>query len=172
MKNFQRIAKDPKGAATPKGSNAKALEAIASPDGYTKGGAYGKQNWDMPAAPDLVQVGNSRTSPIEPQAGLAQFTARQVRFRDDRGRIWAYRGKRGRVLAMLSTMGGGMTQWDTLPWHTRLSGSIHAMREDGLDIETVLEGENRHARYWLRTAGTLIQQGDNRPASRMGSASL
>jgi hypothetical protein len=81
-------------------------------------------------------------------------------YRASTGRIWRYTGKRARVLAMLATSGSGVTQWDTLPWHTRLGGTIHAMREDGLQIETVLEGEFRHARYWLRTAGQLIEGGE------------
>jgi hypothetical protein len=51
---------------------------------------------------------------------------------------------------------GRVTQWDTLPWHTRLGGTIHALRCDGLAIETVREGEYRHARYWLRTPGALV----------------
>ncbi|QGN53339.1 hypothetical protein [Novosphingobium sp. Gsoil 351] len=59
------------------------------------------------------------------------------------------------MLAMLATIPTGVTQWDTLPWHTRLGGTIHALREDGLSIETVREGEYRHARYWLRTPGEL-----------------
>lgn len=71
------------------------------------------------------------------------------------GRIWRYSGKRGRVLAMLAS-GQGVTQWCTLPWHTRLGGTIHALRKDGLAIETIREGEYRHARYWLRTPGKLI----------------
>ncbi|MCB2052511.1 MAG: hypothetical protein KDE63_13895 [Novosphingobium sp.] len=45
-----------------------------------------------------------------------------------------YRGKRARVLTMYATSREGVTQWDCLPWHTRLGGTIHAMRRDGLDI--------------------------------------
>lgn len=71
------------------------------------------------------------------------------------GRVWRYSGKRARVLAMLATTRTGVTQWDTLPWHTPLGGTIHVLREDGLAIETVREGVDRHARYWLRTPGTL-----------------
>jgi hypothetical protein len=62
---------------------------------------------------------------------------------------------------MLATMGQGVTQWDTLPWHTRLGASIHAMREEGLSIDTVREGEFRHARYFLRTPGCLLIQANN-----------
>ena len=76
-------------------------------------------------------------------------------FRSLAGRVWHYSGKRARVLAMLATTRTGVTQWDTLPWHTRLGGTIHALREDGLSIETVREGEYRHARYWLRTPGLM-----------------
>lgn len=82
-------------------------------------------------------------------------------FRASTGRIWAFTRKRGRVLHMLATMGQGVTQWDCLPWHTRLGASIHAMREAGLAIDTVREGEYRHARYFLRTPGTLIIQPEN-----------
>jgi hypothetical protein len=76
-------------------------------------------------------------------------------FRSSAGVVWRYSGKRARVLAMLATSRSGVTQWDTLPWHTRLGGTIHVLREDGLSIETVREGEYRHARYWLRTSGAL-----------------
>ncbi|MFN3456510.1 MAG: hypothetical protein ACK4Z8_02905 [Novosphingobium sp.] len=62
---------------------------------------------------------------------------------------------------MLATMGEGVTQWDTLPWHTRLGASVHVLRCDGLEIDTALEGEYRHARYTLRTAGCLIIQAEN-----------
>ena len=88
--------------------------------------------------------------------------AATVAYRSPAGRIWRYRGKRGRVLAMLAGMPAGLTQWDTLPWHTRLGGTIHALRRDGLSIETQLEGEYRHARYRLATPGLLIKQADNR----------
>ena len=87
-------------------------------------------------------------------------------YRGSTGRIWRYTGKRGRVLAMLATMPSGVTQWDTLPWHTRLGGTIHVMREDGLDITTELEGEYRHARYRLATPGSLYQQGKNREGAQ------
>ncbi|WP_273678412.1 hypothetical protein [Erythrobacter fulvus] len=63
------------------------------------------------------------------------------------------------MLDMLVATPGGITQWDCLPWHTRLGASIHAMREDGLAISTELEGEYRHARYRLATK--LF--GDNAP---------
>lgn len=84
-----------------------------------------------------------------------------VAYRSPAGLEWRYRGKRAQVLAMLAS-GQGVTQWDTLPWHTRLGGTIHALREDGLAIETQREGEYRHARYWLRTPLSLIIQGENR----------
>jgi len=81
---------------------------------------------------------------------------RLVTLRTAEGQSWTYRGKRGRVLAMLAKADNGVTQWDTLPWHTRLGGSIHAMRQDGLSIATEIEGEYRHARYHLGTSGSLI----------------
>lgn len=93
---------------------------------------------------------------------LAANGAASVAFRSSTGRIWRYTGKRGRVLAMLANSSFGVTQWDTLPWHTRLGSTIHAMRRDGLAIETKREGEFRHARYWLVTLGSLIKQGKNR----------
>lgn len=86
--------------------------------------------------------------------GEAAPDARRVIFRALTGRIWRYSGKRARVLVMLAT-GRTVTQWCTLPWHTRLSGTIHAFREDGLAIETVREGPYRHARYRLLTPGRI-----------------
>ena len=88
----------------------------------------------------------------------------KVTFRASTGRIWGYRGKIGKALAMLASRAEGVTQWDTLPWHTRLGGSIHRLREDGLDISTEREGEYRHARYRLRTPGSLIIQRENSEA--------
>lgn len=85
----------------------------------------------------------------------------RIAFRASGGRLWAYRGKRARVLAMLATNGHGVTQWDCYPWHTRLAASVKVMRDDGIEIETTLEGPYRHARYRLRTPGTLIIQGQN-----------
>ena len=85
-----------------------------------------------------------------------------VGFRSAAGRTWHYEGKRARVLAMLASSPDGLTQWDTLPWHTRLGGTIHVFRKHGLSIETVLEGDYRHARYWLRTHGWLLKQAKNR----------
>lgn len=89
-----------------------------------------------------------------------------VGFRADSGAIWRYRGKRGRVLAMLANRPGGVTQHDTLPWHTRLGGTIHALRRDGLQITTEIVGRYRHARYRLATAGSLIIHGENRGAGQ------
>jgi len=80
---------------------------------------------------------------------------RVVTFRAPSGAKWTYRGKRARVLILL-VQGESITQWDTLPWHTRLGGTIHAMRCDGLEVETEIEGEFRHARYRLLTKGSLI----------------
>lgn len=84
----------------------------------------------------------------------------RIAFQDATCRVWRYPGKKGRVLAMLATSRNGITQHDTLPWHTRLGGTIHAMRQDGLTIDTEREGEYRYARYWLRTVGHLIEGGD------------
>ena len=94
---------------------------------------------------------------MSPVKGRERPKAAYVAYRASTGRVWRYSGKRGRVLAMLATRPDGITQWDTLPWHTRLGGSIHVMREDELDIDTQLEGEFRHARYRLTTPGALVQ---------------
>lgn len=104
--------------------------------------------------------------------GSSHWRGTRIAFRCSTGRIWAYTGKRGRVLYMLATMGEGVTQWDTLPWHTRLGASVHVLRNDGLEIDTALEGEYRHARYTLRTAGSLIIQAENSAAqiTRAGDA--
>jgi len=84
--------------------------------------------------------------------------SRRVTFRTAAGQLCSYTGKRGRVLEMLAKGAGGVTQWDCYPWHTRLGASIHAMRRDGLMIETQREGEYRHARYRLTTPGCLMPQ--------------
>lgn len=88
-----------------------------------------------------------------------------VVYRTEAGRSWLYRGKRGRVVHMLASYPDGVTQHDTLPWHTRLGGTIHALRKDGLEISTELEGEYRHARYRLITPGTVTVRGGLRPAA-------
>ena len=91
---------------------------------------------------------------------------RIVAFRAADGATWSYGGKRGRVLAMLANGSDGVTQWDTLPWHTRLGGTIHAMRQDGLAISTEIVGRYRHARYRLATPGSLIIQPQYREADQ------
>ena len=88
-------------------------------------------------------------SPLRGSKAQRPLDGLRVAYRDSEGRIWRYRGKRARVLDMLATMPEGVTQWDCLPWHTRLGASIHAMREDGLIVSTELEGPYRHARYRL-----------------------
>ena len=85
-----------------------------------------------------------------------------VAFRAANGVTWTYRGKRARVLSMLAKRREGLTQHDTYPWHTRLGGTIHAMRRDGLTISTEIEGPYRHARYRLATLGCLLKQAKNR----------
>lgn len=104
---------------------------------------------------------NARKRPVGTRGGRDGQLTRKTAYRASTGQIWAFNGKRGRVLSMLAAMGQGVTQWDCLPWHTRLGASIHAMREEGLAIETVREGEYRHARYFLRTPGCLIIQAEN-----------
>lgn len=82
---------------------------------------------------------------------------RPTAYQADTGQIWRFKGKKGRVLVMLAGSPGGITQWDTLPWHTRLGGTIHAMRDAGLSIYTEREGPFHHARYRLLTAGQLVE---------------
>lgn len=89
--------------------------------------------------------------------GKAAPEAHKAVYRARTGRIWRYSGKRARVVTMLCSCSQGLTQWDTLPWHTRLGGTIHALRRDGLEISTELEGEYRHARYRLCTPGELMK---------------
>ena len=103
-------------------------------------------------------AGKAAMSAREP---FGRAKASRAAFQSLAGRIWRYSGKRARVLAMLASRAEGVTQWDTLPWHTRLGGTIHALREDGLAIETEREGEYRHARYRLRTPGCLLIQAGN-----------
>ena len=104
--------------------------------------------------------------PVSPSQSNLRYNLAQTAYCDSEGRIWRYRGKRARVLDMLVASPGGITQWDTLPWHTRLGGSIHAMREDGLPITTELEGPYRHARYRLATR--LVASINNRNKSSGG----
>ncbi len=132
------------------------------------------------AGKDRIKRGNRTFQPGFPQPEKgARETVRRARpprgapvtFRGSMGRIWAYTGKRGRVLQMLATMGQGVTQWDCLPWHTRLGASIHVLRRAGLVIETALEGDYRHARYTLHTPGSLLIQGETGNGSRARNAS-
>lgn len=88
------------------------------------------------------------------------------KFRAETGQEYAHKGKVGRVLRMLATMPGGITQYDTFPWHTRLGASIHHLRQSGLAIETKREGPYRHGRYRLLTAGSLIIQAETAEAGQ------
>lgn len=147
MRRSQPKENGPQDAATSQGPNAKAVEAIASHVPYTKGklGRKAKVGRRSAALP------NWRNS----DAGLSLVAT----FEASDGRTWRYTGKRARVLVMLVQEGhSGLTQWDTYPWHTRLGGTIHAMRQDGLAISTELEGDWRHARYRLCTEGRLLIQ--------------
>ncbi|NNC47653.1 MAG: hypothetical protein HKO13_04380 [Sphingomonas sp.] len=96
----------------------------------------------------------TETAQIQPKE------ANNVCYRALTGQEWHYRGKRARVVTMLVEQ-PSVTQWDTLPWHTRLGGTIHALRRDGLNISTEVEGRYRHARYRLHTEGSLIIQRKN-----------
>ena len=155
MKNNELNKNGPKDGATSKGPNAKAMEASAPPTRYTESGANDKPNAPSPTRGKRTHCARARSGRTVNLDHAGRTDLPRGAFSDSAGRKWAYRGKRARVLVMLATTSGGVTQWDTLPWHTRLGGTIHVLREDGLSIETVREGEFRHARYWLRTPGTL-----------------
>jgi len=171
MKNNHRKSVGPKDAATSKGPNAMAVRATALPFEYPKAGRSRKEN---PAALK-IEAGNSGRANFadiaRARAGLAKLRQPfcQTELRSIDGRSWTYRGKRARVVEMLTSMPQGVTQWDCLPWHTRLGGTIHALRRDGLEISTELEGDYRHARYRLHTQVRLIihrgnSEGPNNPA--------
>jgi hypothetical protein len=131
-----------------------ALQANASLQ-YPQSEREGKRNRPGADRTCLTPPAASQ-SRLESAVGVSEGQKRanghKVAYRDSEGRKWCYTGKRARVLDMLVATPGGITQWDCLPWHTRLGSSIHAMREDGLAISTELEGDYRHARYRLATA--------------------
>ena len=170
MKNNQRKSIGPKDARTSKGPNETAMGAIALGDQYANPapGRKRKSITDSAALQILAhpaRVAQAHVFPAQP-AHLAParvllqkrgWLYTGVRFVSSDGCARAYRGKRARVLTMLATMAQGVTKWDCLPWHTRLGGTIHALRRDGLEISTELEGEYRHARYRLHTVGQLIE---------------
>jgi len=138
-----------------------AVEASAGTE-YATGEQDG--NSDLPPADSVLLAYSARTRNGRVrtrQRGRGADTPKAT-FCSPDGRKWAYRGKRAQVLAMLAETRDGITQWDTLPWHTRLGGTVHAMRCDGLEISTELEGEFRHARYRLHTRGRLLIQAENR----------
>jgi hypothetical protein len=141
-----------------------AVRANAGPS-YAGSGAAGKQKAGCSSGPpvDAPRFGGCGPGEcaVSPREGVRHPEPSQAAFRAPTGQIWRYSGKRARVLAMLAG-GSGLTQWDTLPWHTRLGGTIHAMRRDGLVIDTIREGEYRHARYWLRTPGAVLITGKKR----------
>lgn len=164
MKNNHRKSDGPEDAATSKGPDAVAVRAIALAGDYPKPADVRKE---IPAA-NKIEAGNSAQSAHFAHSARArvvltksggQFGRAELRSID--GRSWHYRGKRARVIEMLANMPQGVTQWDCWPWHTRLGGTIHALRCDGLEISTELEGDCRHARYRLCMAGCLIIQAEN-----------
>lgn len=122
-----------------------------APINYTVTGTAGKANFVMPE--------KAAGRPDSLPAIAPPHHSKRIAYRAPDGRIWAYVGKKGRVLYMLATRCQGLTQWDTYPWHTRLAATVHAMKADGLNIDRVIEGDNRHARYFLRTPGTLLDKG-------------
>lgn len=101
------------------------------------------------STPAARQSQSGLQCPVSPSQRNLRHDLAQTAYCASEGPIWRYRGKRARVLHMLTITPGGITQWDTLPWDTRLGGTIHAMREDGLVITTELEGPYGHARYRL-----------------------
>ena len=117
-------------------------------------------------APAARQRQSALECPVSASGGRRWPSVAGSAYRDSEGRIWRYKGKRARVLDMLVGAPGGITQWDCLPWHTRLGASIHAMREDGLAISTELEGPYRHARY--RLAIRLVRSENNQTQSNGG----
>lgn len=164
MKNNHRKSDGPKDAVTSKGPNAMAVRAIALAGDYPKAGLGRKENPDATkieagySAPSAHLAHSARARVLLPKSD--QQICR-VELRSIDGRSWLYRGKRARVVEMLVSMPHGVTQWDCWPWHTRLGGTIHALRCDGLEISTELEGDYRHARYRLHTPACLIIQGEN-----------
>lgn len=132
-----------------------AVQASAQ-SGYSETGQDGNRNGPgatrtgtMPAAPpDRSRLERAMGA----SGGQRRERCWETAYRDSDGRKWHFRGKRARVLDMLVASQRGITQWDCLPWHTRLGASIHAMRRDGLTISTELEGPYRHARYRLAIA--------------------
>ena len=147
-------------AATTKGPNIRLAANASHP--YRSTPPNGKPNLGKPFAHSARAREAGRNTPIEAQDGQGVVQAAKVTCHDSAGRKWAYRGKRARVVELLATMPDGVTQWDTLPWHTRLGGTIHALRRDGLEISTELEGPCRHARYRLHSPVRLIEQEENR----------
>jgi hypothetical protein len=97
--------------------------------------------------------------------GVRQSYSQPVSLESPTGLKIAHKGKIGRVLSMLP-LSEGVTQHDCYPWHTRLSGSIKTLRDEGLEISTELEGEFRHARYRLHTPGTVTIHRDNTGAEQ------
>lgn len=131
-----------------------ALQASAVPE-YSQSGQDGNRirpGAEGTSEPPAAKQGRSALERVASASeGQRWPNAAGTAYRDSEGVIWRYKGKRARVLDMLTVSPGGITQWDCLPWHTRLGASIHAMREDGLAITTELEGPYRHARYRLAT---------------------
>lgn len=147
-------------AVAPAGEASIAVGANA-PLSYTPTRAAGKADAEGSGSRAVPNFRTPKKRGGYGDGALPHLKGQRIAFRASTGRVSAYTGKRGRVLHMLATMGEGVTQWDTLPWHTRLGASVHVLRCDGLEIDTALEGEYRHARYTLRTAGCLIIQAEN-----------
>lgn len=164
MKNNHRKSDGPKDAATSKGPDAMAVRAIALAVEYPKVEPSRKEN----RAASKLEAGYPEQSAYFAHSARARVllpkSDRQIgraELRSIDGRSWHYRGKRARVVEMLVSMPQGVTQWDCWPWHTRLGGTIHALRCDGLEISTELEGDYRHARYRLHSPVRLMIQGEN-----------
>lgn len=102
MKNNQMEIKGPKDAATSKGPNAKAVEAIALPKDYTNEFDHCKVKPDRPAAPNWCSNTRARAAALATGTSGRRPHLAQVAIGAPAGRKWACRRKRGRLLAMLA----------------------------------------------------------------------
>ena len=102
MKYNQGKSKGPKDAATSKGPNAKAMEAIALSEDYTNVFDPCKEKPDGPAASNKRTNTRARAKALATRTSGRRAQLAKVAFDDSVGRKWAYRGNRGWGLAMLA----------------------------------------------------------------------
>jgi hypothetical protein len=124
-----------------------------------------QRNLFLPAAPTTERGNKSNYMlAVKPYPNMASSgkvcrpRTGKTFFRAPTGELWVHSGNAAKVLRLLATHPGGITQFSTLPWHTRLAASIQILRLSGIAIETVREGPSRHARYYLLTRGELLAQ--------------